>query len=156
MVHIHNAVSFSHKGNEVRWFIKMQQLSTRVPQVSSPSTSNHVLSSEKGKGKGDLKSNWGLVTDVRRGKLNFWLLLIDFHLEISSLKVFRYGKWRNSSAAKSTGCYFRCLEFDSQQPQGGWQTSTMRCGVLFWCARRQVTHIHKRNQHFKNISVQIW
>jgi hypothetical protein len=39
--------------------------------------------------------------------------------------------WADSSEVKSTGCSSRGLEFNSQQPHGGSQTSVMGSDALF-------------------------
>ena len=38
------------------------------------------------------------------------------------------------SVVKSTGCSFRGPEFNSQQPQGGSQSSIMGSDAFIWCA----------------------
>jgi hypothetical protein len=43
------------------------------------------------------------------------------------------GDWRDGSAVKSTDCFSRAPEFNSQQPHGGSQPSVMRSDALFWC-----------------------
>jgi len=40
--------------------------------------------------------------------------------------------WRDDLEVKSTGCYSRGPEFNSQQPHGGSQPSVMRSDALFW------------------------
>ena len=58
---------------------------------------------------------------------------------------------RNGSVFKSTVCYSRGPEFNSQQPHGGSQPCVMRSDALFWCVWRQqqCTHIHKINNSLK-------
>jgi hypothetical protein len=41
--------------------------------------------------------------------------------------------WRDVSAVKSTDCFSRGPEFNSQQPHGGSQPSVMVTDKLFWC-----------------------
>jgi hypothetical protein len=40
--------------------------------------------------------------------------------------------WRDDSAVKSTDCYSRGPEFNSQHPHGGSQPSVMGFEALFW------------------------
>jgi hypothetical protein len=42
--------------------------------------------------------------------------------------------WRDGSVVKSTACFFRGPEFNSQQLHGDSQPSVMRSGALFWHA----------------------
>jgi hypothetical protein len=42
--------------------------------------------------------------------------------------------WRDGSVVKSTGCSSKGPEFNSQQPQGGSQSSIMGSDALFWHA----------------------
>jgi hypothetical protein len=49
--------------------------------------------------------------------------------------VCKYGKYRAGEMApqlKSTGCFYRGSEFNSQQPQGGSQPSVMGSDALLW------------------------
>jgi hypothetical protein len=43
------------------------------------------------------------------------------------------GGWGDSSVVKSTVCFSRHPEFNSQQPQGSSQTSVMGSDALFYC-----------------------
>ena len=58
---------------------------------------------------------------------------------ISSLEVFvlthgiKIWSWRDGSVVKSTDCFSRGPEFNSQQPHDSSQPSVMGSGVLFWC-----------------------
>jgi len=42
-------------------------------------------------------------------------------------------KENKSSAVRSTACFSRGPEFNSQQPHGGSQPSVMGSDALFWC-----------------------
>jgi hypothetical protein len=42
------------------------------------------------------------------------------------------GDWRYGSVVKSTLCFSRGPEFNSQQPHGGSQPSVMTSDALFW------------------------
>ena len=55
------------------------------------------------------------------------------------------GGWRDGSVVKSIDCSSRGLEFNSQQPHGGSQSSVVGYYALFWCVWRQLqcTHINK-------------
>ena len=50
----------------------------------------------------------------------------------------------SSSVAKNTGCSSRGPEFNSNQPHGGSQPSSLVPDALFWCAgvHADRTHIH--------------
>jgi hypothetical protein len=41
--------------------------------------------------------------------------------------------WRHGSVVKSTDCFSRGPEFNSQQTHGGSQPSVMGSDALFWC-----------------------
>jgi len=43
------------------------------------------------------------------------------------------GGWRDGSVVKSTDCFSRGPEFNSQNPHGGPQPSVMGSDALFWC-----------------------
>jgi hypothetical protein len=62
--------------------------------------------------------------------------------------------WRDDSVVKSTNCFSRGPEFNSQQPHGSSQPSVMVSDALFWCIIREkwCAHIHKINKSFKKIS----
>ena len=55
--------------------------------------------------------------------------------------------WRDGSVIKSTTCFSKGPEFNSQQPYGGSQPTVMRSGALFWPAGRvlRILHTHKHN-----------
>ena len=61
------------------------------------------------------------------------------------------GGWRDGSDVKSTNCFSRGPEFNSQQPHGGSQPSVMGYNTLLWCIWREqwCTHIHKINTSLK-------
>ena len=42
------------------------------------------------------------------------------------------GGWKDGSAVKSTDCFSEGPEFESQQQQGGSQSSVMRSDTFFW------------------------
>jgi hypothetical protein len=48
--------------------------------------------------------------------------------EVSNIQAWG---WRDVSVVKSTGCFSRGLEFDSQQPHDGSQPSVMGSDALF-------------------------
>jgi hypothetical protein len=64
-----------------------------------------------------------------------------------------YRGWRDGSAVKSTNCFSRGPEFNSQQPHGDSQPSVMGPNAFFWCVRReqQCTHINEINKYFLKI-----
>jgi hypothetical protein len=75
----------------------------------------------------------------------------SLHAPFSFLRNFYPRDWRDGSAVKSTDCFSRGPEFNSQQPHGGSQPPVMGSGALFWCVgrQRQCTHIYKINKSSK-------
>ncbi|XP_060238453.1 transmembrane protein 116 isoform X4 [Meriones unguiculatus] len=52
----------------------------------------------------------------------------------ASVTVTIYRSWKGGSEVKSTACFSKGPEFNSQQPHGGSQPSIMRPSALFWPA----------------------
>jgi hypothetical protein len=46
-------------------------------------------------------------------------------INLSKIKEIDYGCWRDGSAVKTTDCFSRGSEFNSQQPHGGLKPSVM-------------------------------
>ncbi|ERE75120.1 IQ domain-containing protein H [Cricetulus griseus] len=65
--------------------------------------------------------------------VNHQVLVAPVHENIHSPVTPKWG-WRDGSEVKSTGCFSRGPEFNSQQPHDGSKPSIMRSGALFWPA----------------------
>jgi hypothetical protein len=67
-------------------------------------------------------------------------------LIINRIKKRRGGGWRDGSVVTSTDCSCRGPKFNSQQPHGSSQLSTMRSDALFWCVWGQWQCSYKLNK----------
>ena len=67
-----------------------------------------------------------------------------------------FGKTKDGSGVKSTGCSSRGHEFNSQQPHSGSQPSIIGSNAFFWCVSNTVfiyilnTHTHTQTNKQTN------
>jgi hypothetical protein len=67
-------------------------------------------------------------------------------------KIVKRRGWNDGLAVKSTGCFSRGPEFNSQQPHGGSQPSVMESDALFWYLKTATVYLYIINKSKKENS----